>query len=726
MNRITLAIVGGVLALIVVGAWAWRGRQESRSIETPREVASAPSPPAEPLELTAPSIAPEMADARAPITAPAAVPAAKPSEFALVRVLVVAKEDDRPLAGVVVTASHETKERSRAVEKAAGRRGKPFESITTGVDGRVEIEMPLGVASHLDADGWSLGAGPQRASLPALAAGDVHDVTLRLPVGDDLPFWLQILAEETHVGIAGAIVEVERERTSLSKDLVTDERGIVFHAGRTWMNSKLIIRADRRGELHLRPVPGHETAGTALVVELPLAADLRLEVRDGSGAGFPGARVFLSVPNHQLRLDRTSVGVTIWDLGDRTWTEATDASGVARFSNLPVRVPVKASLITPKDWQPAEPFVFEPGESRTVTWTLSTGCTLRGVLLDQDGLPVARRSMALAPAQQRRNALFSARPDDKVSTTTSDADGRFAFDDLAPGAWLVGPAAADAKQIQPNDVAPLGQFVQIDAGQRLVEVTLRVDRGLFIRGRLVASDGGVPKGGFVTATNRAQSLWTGTQAERSDGTFALGPLMSGRYEIQGRASPDALSDPIEVEAGADGVEIRLKAGARLAGRIAGAASDSVGGKITCSLHVPHPTTTLSTNIRNGAFDLKGLQAGTYDLAIVCGDGSVGLLEGIVLQDGETRAGLTVQLAPGGSVRVRHDGPDQFVSVAILQRGALVVSDGLERGDQRSFGAPAGSVTVRMTYRGGAPRTVERVVEVAAGKTVDVVFEKDAK
>ena len=98
----------------------------------------------------------------------------------------------------------------------------------------------------------------------------------------------------------------------------------------------------------------------------------------------------------------------------------------------------------------------------------------------------------------------------------------------------------------------------------------------------------------------------------------------------------------------------------------------------------------------------------------------------MLGPGETRDDLVITVAPGGHVRVRYEGPDKYVNVTILHRDIMLTSDGVQLGASREFVAPAGRVTVRASYRDGEPRLVERVVDVKAGETVDVTFEKDAR
>jgi len=102
------------------------------------------------------------------------------------------------------------------------------------------------------------------------------------------------------------------------------------------------------------------------------------------------------------------------------------------------------------------------------------------------------------------------------------------------------------------------------------------------------------------------------------------------------------------------------------------------------------------------------------------------LERIVLGAGESRNDLTITVVSGGRVRVRHEGPDKYVGVTILQRDIMFAADGVQIGASRAFVAPAGRATVRGSYAESDRPQVGRVVDVKVGETVDVTFEKGAQ
>ncbi len=722
MNKQGLSIAVVALALLLAGLWAWRSSAHTTSpvVQTAAAVES-PDPP-KTTEFPTLSLAPQ-SEERAPI-ASAEVVAAKPAGFGLIRVLVQDKVSNQPLRGARVTATYETVEQGHRIRDAQVARGKPFESITSRADGRVEIEMPPGVESRVNASGREIDAGFADTVVPALAVGEVREIVLRLPTENDLPFWMKLVEEGTLVPIPWASVTVsDASRTSSS--LTTDVRGLVFCSARSWSITTILVAPEHRAHLCLEPEPGHATVETALVVTVPAAGTLRVEVTDASGKAVRDAKVVLTTEGYHL--SRSQNMMASLHAADPRWSEKTDEAGIATLIALPVRVPLRGSLSSPKPWSAAEPLVLAPGETRSVSWKLSGGATLRGLVIDQHEEPVTDRSIWLRPAERKRTAIFNDYSSGPTRTTKTNADGRFEFEDVDAGDWSVGPSAPSVTaKVSPDDVAALAQYVEVVADQKDVEVTIRVDRGLFIRGRVLAPDGKPPRWGAVQASDPVTRLSAGAQLDDGQGTFEIGPLMAGRYLVGADGHSYAPSDRVEVEAGTDGVELRLNAGGTLAGRVVGLDGTTLQARVVVSQR--HSKTARSTflDTRKGAFNVDGLEAGTFDLAASTTDGSVGVLEGIVLGPGEARNDLTITVAPGGRVRVQHAGPDTYVGITILQRDILFGADGVQRGTSRQFVAPAGRVTVRASYYDDNRRQVDRIVDVKPGEVVDVTFEKGAR
>ena len=363
-------------------------------------------------------------------------------------------------------------------------------------------------------------------------------------------------------------------------------------------------------------------------------------------------------------------------------------------------------------------------------WKLTEGCNVHGTVLDQAGAPVTQRQMCMRKVGWKAPRYFGY--NDSTADTlrsTTDAGGRFRFTDVSPENGCSGPTdRKKAREILADDVAALAQVVEVAEGASDLDVSVRVDRGLFIRGHLFDAKGSPRNGGYVTGIEQATRLELTVLTKGGNNTFALGPLMKGHYVLTTSRyyGDDADSDPVEADAGADDVVLRLKPGGSIEGIVIGTRGDPVHAQLW-------PTLTNATDLpwpgvwsdNDGDFRFDGLQAGTYNIAASALDGSTGVLEGVVLGVGESKSELSVRLAPGGRVRVRQEGPDRVVNAHVLAHGILYDGGYLERSTTREFTAPAGSVTVRAAYLDSDNHVVEHTVDVKAGQTVDVVFEKDA-
>jgi hypothetical protein len=105
------------------------------------------------------------------------------------------------------------------------------------------------------------------------------------------------------------------------------------------------------------------------------------------------------------------------------------------------------------------------------------GAIVRGVLLDALGRPCPAVELWRVPGDEERMLMIL---DDGASTKT-EADGTFAFEDVAPGSWLVGPPP------QATHV-PLGSPVDVPTGVSLVEIVLRLPPEFFVQGVVLDPD----------------------------------------------------------------------------------------------------------------------------------------------------------------------------------------------------------------------------------------------
>src|SRR6185503_15172536 len=94
-------------------------------------------------------------------------------------------------------------------------------------------------------------------------------------------------------------------------------------------------------------------------------------------------------------------------------------------------------------------------------------------------------------------------------------------------------------------------------------VTLMVHRGLYIRGRVVRSDGSdyeprIPQTSLILA--KSPTFYANTTAD-AEGRFIIGPLPRGEYRLTASGGADfADSEPTDARAGSDDVVLKLRDG----------------------------------------------------------------------------------------------------------------------------------------------------------------------
>jgi hypothetical protein len=214
---------------------------------------------------------------------------------------------------------------------------------------------------------------------------------------------------------------------------------------------------------------------------------------------------------------------------------------------VPAGVPLAIELVPPSGrvrvW-PERP-ELRPGERRPLAWRIGQGCRLSGRALDADG----------APAQNLELVLLGEENAGAQHRATTDASGGFVFEDVLPARWSIEIAGSREFVASPVDV-------EIAAGETERTLEFAVERGLFLRGTVVGSDGRPAAKCLVGA--RMGALGGQRWEDETDalGAFEIGPLAAGDYRLRAElwsgATLAAASPEVEVAAGAEGLELELE------------------------------------------------------------------------------------------------------------------------------------------------------------------------
>jgi len=201
--------------------------------------------------------------------------------------------------------------------------------------------------------------------------------------------------------------------------------------------------------------------------------------------------------------------------------------------------------------------------------------------------------------------------------------------------------------------------------------------------------------GSVYLYSEESGLTQGDDTE-DDGIFRVGPLPPGPYQLGGAAyeSPEfANSEPMDVRAGDSGIEVFLRLGGALSGRVLGLEKKLRSGAMVIVSDDAVAALQMTSLRAGGSFEFQGLVAGNYSLSIAIDDGRVGRLTGLTLEAGGRLEDLELELQPGGTLTVYYTGPEDYRQLRVLQDGVLFAADGLRRGTQKRVTVPAGQVDV---------------------------------
>ena len=214
---------------------------------------------------------------------------------------------------------------------------------------------------------------------------------------------------------------------------------------------------------------------------------------------------------------------------------------------------------------------------------LGKGASLRGALIDGADAPVVGANLILEREEDRIAAPMLAMGmgdmpnrigrwlgDGPLSRTTAE-NGAFRFERLAAGKYRLSLEGAGFLQFS--------QAVELEPGGDVDLGAMRVDRGAAIAGVVRLEDGsGVPgarvaalpaQRGIFGMGSSMDDLFSGRTTAMTDagGSFRIAGLRSGKYRLTANKAGHAGAVQREVEVGAEDVEITMRAGARIAGRV---------------------------------------------------------------------------------------------------------------------------------------------------------------
>jgi hypothetical protein len=280
----------------------------------------------------------------------------------------------------------------------------------------------------------------------------------------------------------------------------------------------------------------------------------------------PGGRAFgtVQVSSHSSDLgqpDRTPLeGVRVLLHGPRSGSITTGVDGTYAFGELPpgqyqlsVEIEGRPELRVP----PPEEFSIANAHACHRSWVnLPVNGVIEGSVVDAAGGPVANVSVGLRPAEQPRDTMPN------VEQGRSDELGRFAFDELAPGRYVVGVNLP----LGPNPGSPYAVTYAMDASgvPEIIELGLGALHQLRplvvtrleltkVAGQVLWADGSPAAGCRVSASpliGDRPGLGLAASDTGPEGRFQLDVFRGVRYRFR---ADNCTSNEVEVDRiGGDG------------------------------------------------------------------------------------------------------------------------------------------------------------------------------
>ena len=249
---------------------------------------------------------------------------------------------------------------------------------------------------------------------------------------------------------------------------------------------------------------------------------------------------------------------------------------------------------------PASVRGLEPPVEEPVRVVLDPASRIRGEVLDEDGEPLPGAEISLYPASEPPAGGHPRREESFSRATTSDPDGRFTIDGVAPGNF---EAEAFAAGFQPSSLRRL----EVGAGEDVSGLRFVLARGAVLEGQVTDADL-QPIAGARVSLGRPAAL------SDAEGRYRLEGLPPGLGQVAvHRLGYSHLARELEIEPGTAVVDFVLTGGYRVAGAAVDASGLPLAGvELELEPLAPAVTEHLRTSSdEDGTFSLEPVADGRY-------------------------------------------------------------------------------------------------------------------
>lgn len=420
----------------------------------------------------------------------------------------------------------------------------------------------------------------------------------------------------------------------------------------------------------LDAAPDNARQGAADPLVAP-QADLRVEVA-GAGASYPNTLkvtvldpqdVPLAGATVELRQQSGPLGGGLLSLQQAfggvdpnkpIWRDTTDVSGTAEFRSLAPGNQYVLTAMHAKFSRVELPYVNIPAQGeRLEVLKLAEGYVVRGYVFDMSNGPIAGAHLYLD------NVVYFGMPGtrspDLLETTTND-QGFYEIANVEAGTRnLMCVAKGYGTRIEMNM-----QFPAADGPVRLQNFNL--DVGHTIRGKVIAPNRNVVPNARIEVYNYDQTNTSrGIAVTDAGGAFRIDDLSGGEYMLTASAAGFSVERMNRVAVDGEPLEIQLAQQGCAQGRVIDAVSKQPLASFNCAVRLVNPGTAIYGrpiqqadfhNAKDGAFELCGLEPGTYVVQASAPDYAATYSGTFRVDQGMTVGDVLVEISRGGTLRAR--------------------------------------------------------------------------
>lgn len=449
------------------------------------------------------------------------------------------------------------------------------------------------------------GFPPASSAVLELGAGSEKAVILRLDPGTTLT---ALITDPEARPLRGVTLEVVQRSESRGR--------VVMRLGRSRAESPVASGVtDQEGRVQVRAVP---VGPAALSLAAPGYVRRTLEVevpRHGLDAGTivlePGAVISGRV------VDETGAAVSgavvralpMQGRGLAQGETSSDAQGVFALPDQPQSGQVFLSAEA-EGYVGGEPTRISLPPAGPVEVVLRRGRVLEGRVVDEAStMPVTGAAVTLARTRERGmggGGMAVRMVTSQAQSVETDGEGRFRVEDLTPGDYDL---AVKAKGYREGS-----QGVTVPEAGRPSSVTVLLQTGLSLHGRVLASDGAPSAGVLVEAAPAGEMVRLHAErvASDEDGRFQLEGLEPGRVAVTAVADDGATAREV-VEAGREeDVVLHLSPAGVLEGRVVTQTGETPTGVQVAAFGVGAGGASLQPTVQpDGSFVAERVTPGQY-------------------------------------------------------------------------------------------------------------------